>query len=143
MIFGKNDSLIAFMGRCFGSERMFFSRFSVINLCRHTAVSTSVMSSRWWEQWIGSTKNGTSVSTIGCFNATQSTVLNAANFGGVPYVLLLNFFVFLVCVCQSACGEFGYVVFPVISVSFCIALLGKTESLPYCFKNYTRMFFPL
>ncbi|XP_056261070.1 CSC1-like protein 1 isoform X2 [Seriola aureovittata] len=53
------------------------------------------MSSLWW---LGS--NGTSPSGFldnsTCFSASQSTVLNADNFGGVPVVLLLDFSVFLV-----------------------------------------------
>lgn len=88
--------------------RGFFLGCTMINLCRQTAGSTSVMSSSWWERWPLLVRNGTSPALVdesSCFNTTQSTVLKGVKFGGVPIVLLLNFSAFLVCVCQSACDE--------------------------------------
>ncbi|KAM9783339.1 CSC1-like protein 1 [Neosynchiropus ocellatus] len=52
------------------------------------------MSSPWLVAWPLQVSNSTN-DTTSCYSATQTTVLNGVNFGGVPIVLLLNFCVFL------------------------------------------------
>lgn len=61
--------------------------------------SAPVMSSPLWEQWPLLVSNGTTPTfpdNSSCFGPSQTNVLNALNFGGVPVVLLLDFSVFLV-----------------------------------------------
>ncbi|XP_022623917.1 CSC1-like protein 1 isoform X1 [Seriola dumerili] len=53
------------------------------------------MSSLWWLVSNGTSPSGF-LDNSTCFSSSQSTVLNADNFGGVPVVLLLDFSVFLV-----------------------------------------------
>lgn len=83
--------------------------YIMIYLCRRAAGSTPVMSSLWWEQWLLGVGNGSTpipfMNYSGCFSSTQSTVLKGVKFGGVPVVLLLDFCVFLVCVCLPVCDE--------------------------------------
>lgn len=76
--------------------------------------------------WLAS--NGTSPGfpdNTTCFSATQSTVLNPDNFGGIPVVLLLDFSVFLVFVCRLASDQIH-----VVEVSFANAILNVLFIVP-------------
>uniref|UniRef100_A0A7N5ZWY3 Transmembrane protein 63A n=1 Tax=Anabas testudineus TaxID=64144 RepID=A0A7N5ZWY3_ANATE len=60
------------------------------------------MSSLWWERWFLLPSNGTTPPALdnsSCFTSTENTVLKGVQFGGVPVVLLIDFCVFLVCMC--------------------------------------------
>ncbi len=110
------------------------------------------MSSLWWEQWPLLVSNDTSPSGFldnsTCFSSTQSTVLNGVPFGGVPVVLLLDFSVFLVCICLSVCDQVieENLVTSIICVSSCVVLKVTRETDIFCLffhcKNCTRTFSP-